>query len=90
MERSLGKTSSATNHTQRNPYSAGRQGGSAPGAEMTSAPGPRIPRTGGTQVLVEVLTSYLSLADQVTALRTALAKLAGSDAPADEPDLGRS
>jgi hypothetical protein len=37
---------------------------------MTSAPGPRIPRTGGTQVLVEVLTSYLNLADQVTALRT--------------------
>jgi hypothetical protein len=55
---------------------------------MTSAPGPRFPRTGGTQVLVELLTSYLNLADQVTALQTALAKLARPDAPADEPDLG--
>jgi len=55
---------------------------------MTSAPGPRIPRAGGTQVLVEVLTSYLNLADQVTALRTTLTTLARPDAPADEPDLG--
>jgi hypothetical protein len=29
----------------------------------------------------------LNLADQVTALRTTLAKLARPDAPADEPDL---
>jgi hypothetical protein len=57
---------------------------------MTSAPGPRIPRTGGTQVLVELLTSYLNLADQVTALRAALGKLAEPYAPADETDLGRS
>jgi hypothetical protein len=36
------------------------------------------------------MTSYLNLADQVTDLRTTLAKLAQPDAPADEPDLGGS
>jgi hypothetical protein len=39
---------------------------------------------------LEVLTSYLNLADQVTAPRTALAKLSEADAPAGGPDLGRS
>ena len=55
---------------------------------MTRSPRPRTPRTGGYQDLVEVLTSYLNLAAQVTELRTTLAKLAGPNAPADEPDLG--
>ena len=57
---------------------------------MTSGPGPRFPRAEATQTLVDLLTSYLNLADQVTALRTTLAKLAHPEAPADEPDLGGS
>jgi dihydrolipoamide dehydrogenase len=39
---------------------------------------------------VEVMTAYLNLADQVTALRTALAMLAQPSARRDDPDLGRS
>jgi hypothetical protein len=39
--------------------------------------------------MVDLLTSYLNLSDQVSALRTALAKLARPDVPADEPDRGR-
>lgn len=36
---------------------------------------------------VEVTRACLNLADQFTALRTALTELARPDAPADEPDL---
>ena len=37
---------------QQRPPQRGVSGGSAPGAEMTSAPGSRVPRTEGTQALV--------------------------------------
>ena len=36
-----------------NHCNAGASGGSAPGADMTSDPGPRFPRTGATRSLVE-------------------------------------
>jgi hypothetical protein len=44
--------------------------------------------TAADDLAVEVTRAYLNLADQVTELRTALAKLARPDAPADEPNLG--
>jgi hypothetical protein len=34
------------------------------------------------------MTAYLNPADQVNELRTALQRLAATDAPSDEPELG--
>jgi hypothetical protein len=40
--------------------------------------------------MVDLLTSYLNLSDQVSALRTALAKLAFAGRPAAQPPFRRS
>lgn len=37
---------------------------------------------------VDLMTAYLNPTDQVSELRSTLARLAAADAPADEPDLG--
>jgi len=54
------------------PPHRGVSGGSAPGADMTSGPGPRFPRTGATQPLVEVLAAYLNPVEGIHELRAAL------------------
>jgi hypothetical protein len=52
---------------------------------MTSGPGPRFPRTGTAQSLVEMLSAYSNPAEQVRKLRAGLAGALPRDDSPEQP-----